>query len=132
MIQIPVDPIALHRAAPFLAQLIVCGFVGRAEALSALLQGGCSAKPSPNGRQARLTHSVETSPTYQRDRIKAATMIRQAIRPLLVANAPKRTLVAAASRVAGRALSRQEIEQLITEAVARHLRIKRRKLTEIR
>lgn len=132
MIPIPMDSTALHRAAPFLAQLVACGHVGRAEAISAFLQGVSFAKSSSNGRQARLTHSVDTSATYHRDRIKAAAMIRQAIRPLLVANAPKLTLVAAASRMAGRALCRQEIEQLITEAVAHHLRIKRRKLTEIR
>lgn len=125
MIKIPADSIVLHRTTPFLAQLIACGLVGRAEALSALLRGVSFAKSSPDGRQARLAHAVDTFVADNRSRIKAATMIRRAISPLLVAGAPKLILVAEASRVAGRVLCHQEIEQLITDAVAHYLRIKR-------
>lgn len=130
MIQNLANPIGSYRAAPFLAQLVACGLIGRAEALSALLQGVASAQISPNGRQARLTHllvAVDASPTTNHGRITAAKMAREAIKPLLAVGASKRSLAAAASRSAGQALRSEEIEQLITEAVAQHLRIQRQK-----
>lgn len=128
MIQNLTGQMASHRVAPFLAQLVAYGLAGRAEALSALLQGTSSARISLSGRQARLIHPLNVAGTIASPtRNRAAGVAREAIKPLLIAGAPKPTLVAVATRAAGQALCPVEIEHLITEAVAQHLRTQRLK-----
>lgn len=121
-------PMASYQSVPFLAQLIACGLIGRAEALAALVQGISSPLVSPDGRQARLVHTLGTvSSTTPCSRTIAAKLVREAITPLLIIGTPKSALVASASRAAGQKLRPSEIEQLITEAVSLHLRNRRLK-----
>jgi predicted component of type VI protein secretion system len=120
MIRHPRDPIAPHRAVPFLARLVACGLLGRAEALAALLHAAAPANVSPCGRQARLTHALDDA--THAHRTAAARGARAALAPLLEARAPRPILLAAATRAASPALRGPEIEALTIEAIARHLR----------
>jgi hypothetical protein len=126
------DPAAPHRAAPFLARLVACGLLGRAEALAALLQAAAPARVSACGRQARLTHALDNATAHNQSgrapagRGEAAQAARTALAPLLEANSPRRQLAAAAARAAGPSLQPDEIQALITEALAGHLRTRRR------
>lgn len=117
------DPVAPHRAAPFLARLVACGLLGRAEALAALLHAAAPAAVSPCGRQARLTHALDdaTHAAHLR-RTQAARAARQALVPLLGLRAPRHILLAAATQAASPTLRAVEIERLTAECVARHLR----------
>lgn len=122
----PRDPAAPHRAAPFLARLVACGLLGRAEALAALLQAAAPARVSACGRQARLTHVPDDATTsIQKGRGEAAQAARTALGPLLQANSPRRQL-AAAARAVGASLQPDEIQALTNEALACHLRSRRR------
>lgn len=121
------DPAAPHRAAPFLARLVACGLAGRAEALAALLQAAAPARVSACGRKARLTCS-DCSPSAQRQnqRGAAAKAARSTLDLLLQANAHRRQLAIAAAHAAGPSLQPTEIQALTADALARHLRIRRR------
>lgn len=122
----PRGPIAAHRAAPFFARLVACGLIGRAEALAALLHASAPALVSPSGRQVRLTLQHDDATAEVRaTRRRAASRARAALRPLLAAGAPRRTLLAAAHRAASPALRVVEIEHLIIEAISCHLRARR-------
>jgi hypothetical protein len=118
----PLDPIAPHRAAPFLARLVACGLLGRAEALAALLQAAAPAQVSPCGRQTRLTHPLDDATA---NRASAASAARAALRPLIEAGAPRRTLLATAHHAASPALRAVEIDALTIELISRHLRARR-------
>lgn len=121
------DSAAAHRSAPFLARLVACGLLGRAEALAALLHAAAPARVSPCGRQARLMR-VESEALLEtiRGRGDAAQAARAALRPLLRARASQRQLVSAAAHAAGSLLNLDEIEALTIDALARHLRTGRR------
>lgn len=122
----PSDPTAFHRAAPFLARLVACGLLGRAEALAALLQAAAPARVSACGRQARITHVLDDAATHiQSERGIAAQAVRTVLAPLLQANSSRKQIAAAAARAARSALQPNEIQALITEALARHLRSRR-------
>jgi hypothetical protein len=122
----PLDPIAPHRAAPFLARLVACGLLGRAEALAALLYAAAPAQVSPCGRQARLTHALDDATALALvTRARAASAARAALRPLIEAGVPRRTLLATAHHAASPALRAVEIEALIIELISRHLRARR-------
>ena len=115
-------PIAPHYAAPCLAGLVNCGLLGRAEALAALLHAMTPANLSPNGRAARLPHGPrETVVIPSGSRAAAARAARDALAPLLLARAGRRSLFGVA-KAAGPALPNADIEQLVTEAMQRHLR----------
>jgi hypothetical protein len=121
------DPAAPHRAAPFLARLVACGLVGRAEALAALLQAAAPARVSACGRQARLPSSgCSPSARSLNDRGAAAQAARATLALLLRANSPRRQLATAAAHAAGPSLQPTEVQALIADALARHLRIRRR------
>jgi hypothetical protein len=122
----PLDPIAPHRAAPFLARLVACGLLGRAEALAALLHAAAPAQVSASGRKARLTHAIdEATASAHTKRAHAAAAARAALRPLIEAGAPRRTLLATARHAASPTLRAVEIESLIIEIISRHLRARR-------
>lgn len=118
------DPTAPHRAAAFLARLVACGLLGRAEALAALLNATAPVRISPCLRQARLATPQALPPATCR--AQTAKAVRSVLRPLLVANASRTALMAAALQAARPILRRDEIELLIADAVARHLRDRRR------
>ena len=132
------DPTAPHRAAPFLAQLVACGMIGRAEALAALLHARAPARVSVCLRQARLAPPIGAMvPGDHRNpvssgRSQAAKAARSALTPLLRANASRAVLAAAATQAARPALQRTEIEAVLTEALGRHLRKQRPKPTDDR
>ena len=126
MIRHPLEPIAQHQAAPFLARLVACGLLGRAEALAALLHATAPVEVSASGRQARLTHVPgATAATVHTKRALAAAAARAALRPLLEIGAPSRTLHATAHRAASPALGAVEIDALTIETISRHLRSRR-------
>ena len=131
MTRLPFDPIASHRAAPFLARLVACGLLGRAEALAALLHAAAPVQVSASGRHARIIHAIDdvttSAPTK---RAHAAAAARAALRPLIEAGAPRRTLLATARNAASPALTAREIESLTIEAISRHLRARRNTLIE--
>lgn len=123
----PRDPTAPHRAAAFLARLVACGLLGRAEALAALLKAAAPARVSHCGRQARLTHALDDATASARsERADAAKAARAALAPLLLANSSRRNLTIVATRAAGPSLQQSEIRALTTDALARHLRNRRR------
>ncbi len=81
----PKSQVPVHQAAPFLAQLVACGLLGRAEAVAALLHAAAPARISPSGRQARLPPPMElASFDERRARCQAAAAVRRALAPLVV------------------------------------------------
>ena len=128
------DPAAPHRAAPFLAQLVACGMIGRAEALAALLHARAPAHVSVCLRHACLAPLIRHVPSdnntaRSHSRSQAAKAARFALTPLLRANAPRAVLTAAAMQAARPALQSTEVEAVLTEALSRHLRDQRPKAT---
>jgi hypothetical protein len=93
------DLIAPHRAAPFLASLVACGLVARRAAMV----------------------QVSDQPT----RGETAQAARQAVAALLKAGAPRRSWAATALSIAAPTLAAAEIELLITDVIACHLRAQR-------
>ena len=119
---------AAHRAAGFLARLVACGWLGRAEALAALLQASSPALISACGRKARISSlpSAGLDPSSA-VRGRAAYAARQALIPLIAAAAPIRSLLAASQKAARPTLRNSEIQSLTTDAIARHIRNRLRK-----
>ena len=112
-----------HRAAPFLSQLVACGWIGRAEAIAALLHACSPVRLSDCGRRARLTVPVAGKQGYDIwTRSEAARAARTALQPLLQERRPRRCLIAAASMAAKPALSQSEIVAITNETIGRHLR----------
>lgn len=115
-----------HRAAPFLARLVACGLLGRAEALAALLFAAAPVQTSPCGRHARLLKPpAPATADCASTRTQAAAAARRALQPLLQTYAPHRKLLDTAKHAAGSALGPAEIQVLTIDAVARHLRQRR-------
>jgi hypothetical protein len=108
-----------HRAEPFLASLVACGLIGRAEALAAFL---CAGAPPTLSRCVLRPCAVQLRADILRGRSLAALAARQALVPLLTTRAPSRILLAVAVAAAGPALQRREVESLVTDIVARYLR----------
>eukprot|EP01037_Dinobryon_pediforme_P001999 gene2000-2035_t len=127
MIPHPRDPGSPHRAAPFLSKLVACGMLGRAEAIAALLLAGAPAKISRCLRHTRVLPANPTPPAQcMPSRAKAAKAVRDALNPLLLKNATRAELASAARCAASPLLERQDIDALLTDSVARHLRRQRR------
>jgi hypothetical protein len=108
-----------HHAEPFLANLVACGLIGRAEVLAAFL---CAAAPAQLTQCVPRPRAVQLHADILRVRSLAALAARQALLPLLTARAPSHILLAVALTAAGPALRRHEIESLVTDIVARYLR----------
>ena len=117
------DPVAPHKAAPFLARLVACGLLGRAEALAALLHAKAPAELLPCGRKARLTYALDdATAAAHRHRNAAARATRHAIAPLLERKAPQAVLRATALQAGRPALRVREIEDVLANSIALHLR----------
>jgi hypothetical protein len=120
------NPIASHHAAPILAQLVACGWLGRAEALAAFLHSQAHARASPCGRRARIVTAAHEAPAASLARAEAAMTIRRALAPLLTNHASRSAIHRTAQDAAACHLTETEIELITATELARHLRARRR------
>jgi hypothetical protein len=118
----PVPP--SHLAPPLLAGLVALGLVGRAEALAAFLIASGAAATSQSGRTARLPRPSEPGTGQARctARGQAAQAVRAVLASALRAPCTRTQLRTTALRAAGAALSPGEVDALLADAIATHLR----------
>ncbi len=112
-----------HMAAPAVARLVSAGLLSPERARIALLAAAPRAELSQCGRRAKLVRpSADAVPSSGLSRAAAAIAARKSLAPLLAARVPWWCLHHAASSKAAPVLRRAEIDELIRQQVAAHLR----------
>jgi hypothetical protein len=115
-------PSPAHAAEVILAKLTTQGFLGRVEALSALVSDASIRDlglPDQHHRHARPA-DLSTRPVA--DRSVAAQAIRQVVGSLMQGACSRNRLREAVNQVSGTRLTSAEREQILAEAIATQLR----------